>query len=83
MDRLGYSPRMGRDFSTLAGLGGVQEGYALDLQRLQTIGFEVAGHTVLCHEIAPGFGVDGLVGMDLLEGRVVKLDGRNGWIEVE
>ena len=83
VDELGYSPRMGRGFSTLEGLGGVQEGYALDVARLATMGFEIAGHTVLCHEIAPGFGVHGLIGMDLLEGRVVRIDGRDGWLEVE
>ena len=83
VDDLGYSPRMGRDFSSLAGIGGVQEGYELDLMRLRTMGFEAAGHTVLCHEIAPGFGVRGLIGMDLVAGRVIKIDGREGWIEVE
>ena len=83
VDNLGYSPRMGRNFSFLAGLGGIREGYELDVMRLRMMGFELVSCPVLCHEIETSFGFDGLIGMDLLESHVVKLDGPNGWIEVD
>ncbi len=81
VDQIGYSPRMGKHATRLAAIG-VQEGYNIDVERLETMGFTVAPCEVWCHDFDDGIGIDGLIGMDLMEGRVVHIDGVIGEISV-
>lgn len=82
IDQVGYGARMGKGRSRLVALG-TQEGYRLDVERLETMGFGVAPCEVLCHDFAESLRIDGLIGMDLLERRVVKIDGVRGILAVE
>lgn len=78
VDELGYSPRMGRQVSRLIGVGGVQVGYELPVMQLETMGLVLAPCLLMCHDMPRKLGVDGLIGMDLLEGRILTLDGKAG-----
>ena len=80
VDEIGYSPRMGRKVSRLVGVGGVQVGYELSVMRLETMGLVLAPCLLMCHDMPRGLGVDGLIGMDLLEGRILTLDGKAGLV---
>lgn len=74
IDSLGYSARMGTTRSQLIGIEGAQEGYRLRIEQLQTLGLDVQDREVFCHDFDERLGVDGLIGMDLLEGHVLTLD---------
>ena len=80
VDDLGYSPRMGRQVSRLVGVGGVQHGYELAVMRLETMGLVLAPCLLMCHDLPRELGVDGLIGMDLLEGHILTLDGKAGLV---
>src|SRR3954468_842751 len=62
-DELGYSARMGTR-SRLLGVDGIQEGYKLEIARLETMGLVVEEFEVWCHDFDDTLGVDGLIGMD-------------------
>ena len=83
VDGLGYSARMATARSRLVGIDGVQEGYRLEVAKLEALGFSVDHHEVFCHDFDDRLGVEGLIGMDLLDGRVVTLDGIEGRIIVD
>jgi predicted aspartyl protease len=81
-DDNGYSASMGTKRSRLLGVEGVQEGYRLKVDRLEALGFAVENHEVFCHDFDERLGVDGLIGMDLLAGRVLTIDGVKGLIRI-
>jgi hypothetical protein len=54
-------------------------GYTLDVH-LEALGLDLPMFEVLAQDIAADqFGVEGLIGMDLVEGRILTLNGRSGW----
>lgn len=81
-DVVGYGAHMGTRTSHLTAMGHAEVGYRLPVQRLELMGFTVERFEVACHEVAPELGIDGLVGMDLFEGRVVTIDGARGILSV-
>jgi hypothetical protein len=81
-DDLGYGASMGTGRSRLLGPGGAQEGYRLRVDRLEALGLVVEPCELFCHDFDEELGVDGLIGMDLLAGRIVTLDGTQGVITV-
>jgi hypothetical protein len=82
LDSLGYGARMGRRVSHLLGAGGVQPGYLIEVTRLGLFDVTVAPVEVFCHDLPVDLGIEGLIGMDLVEGRVVTLDAVQGIISV-
>jgi len=82
VDALGYGARMGTEVSRLAGVDGVQAGYRLKVDRLEALGFSVEQYEFSCHDFEAWFAIDGLIGMDLLEGRVLTIDGVRGVVTV-
>jgi predicted aspartyl protease len=73
-DRLGYSARMGRGVVRLWGIEAPQERYRLEVSRLEIMGLDLGPIEVVCHDFLPQFGVEGLLGMDLLAGHILNLD---------
>lgn len=82
LDQLGYNSRMGRRVSRSLGMGGVEQGYFIELSRVEAMGFITGPMEVVCADLPPGCGIDGLIGMDLLQHRVLTLDGIQGTIQV-
>src|SRR5262245_33456541 len=84
IDLLGYSARMATERSRLIGAVGAQEGYQIAVDRLETMGFVIESCRVRCHDFEEEAGaVDGLIGMDLLEGRILTIDGIAGIVSIE
>jgi hypothetical protein len=81
-DELGYSARMGKRLRSFWAVGGTQPGYLLEVVRLATMGFVVERCELVCQDLPRRMAVDGLIGMDLLEGRIVTLDGIRGLLTV-
>lgn len=78
VDELGYGAAMGKAIRTFWSIGGSQAGYSLDVQCLEVMGLLLEQCEVVCQDLPRELGVDGLIGMDLLEGHVLTLDGVGG-----
>lgn len=83
LDSLGYSAKMGKKQKGLYGPGGERlPGYTLDV-RLDVFGEVLDPQEVLAQDILPDhFGVEVLLGMDLIPGRIFTLDGVRGTLSV-
>jgi predicted aspartyl protease len=81
-EMLGCSARMGTVRSRTMGIADEHDGYRLVVQRLEVLGFTIEQHEVKCEDFDERYPVDGLIGMDLVEGRVVTIDGVRGTISV-
>jgi hypothetical protein len=83
LDALGYSAKMGKVRRGTWGVGGDRlPGYTLDV-RLDVFGEELNPHEILAQDILPDhFGVEVLLGMDLVPGRMFTLDGIQGTLTV-
>jgi hypothetical protein len=83
LDSLGYSAQMGTRAVTLSGIGGRLPGYELRIMRFDTMGVELLSFPVLSQDIVPSnLGVEGLIGMDLIVGRALSIDGVTGTISL-
>ncbi len=82
IDKLGYSAKMGTTRSRLVGVEGAQEGYQLEVKRIAILGLTIESCEVYCHDFEDRFGVQGLVGMDLLIDREIFIDGPNGVLKI-
>ena len=80
LDELGYSPRMGRRMRRSIGVGGTSAGYSIEIERIQTMGLGVERAEVICTDLPSG--VDGLIGTDLLRGRILTIDWIRGALAV-
>jgi hypothetical protein len=67
----------------VSGVGGRIPSYELPLVRFELMGLELEQFLVLSQDILPeDLDVDGLIGMDLLRGRVLTLDALAGSIRL-
>ena len=82
LDSLGYGAHMGTRISHLLGAGGPQSGYLIEVARLEVFGVAVGPLEVFCHDLLIDRGIEGLIGMDLVEGRVLVLDAVEGILSV-
>jgi hypothetical protein len=83
LDALGYSAKMGKEQQGTWGVGGGRvPGYTLDV-RLDVYGEVFDPHEILAQDILPDhFGVEVLLGMDLVPGRIFTIDGIHGTLAV-
>lgn len=79
-DELGYGAHLSKGFVRLWGVGGVLKSYRLDVAGLDAMGVHHGLVEIVCQDLPTEVGVEGLIGMDLLEGRVFTLDGLTGII---
>ena len=84
LDSLGYGAHMGKTQRDVIGPGGVSvPGYTIDVA-LELMGLRLRTHEVLAQDILPDtYGVEGLIGMDVVEGRLLTIDGRVGTVRLE
>src|SRR5262249_43440399 len=61
---------------------GVERLARLSLARLTSLGRQRQGFDVLAHTLPPSAGIDGVLGLDFLRGGVLKIDFRNGQIDL-
>jgi aspartyl protease len=83
LDELGYGARMGTRLFGVSGIGGLLPAYELPLARFELMGLELEQFPVLSQDIVPdNVGVDGLIGMDVLAGRILTIDACNGTVSL-
>lgn len=83
LDSLGYSAHMGTRVMNLSGIGGRLPAYELPMARFETMGLILSPFAVLSQDIVPAnLGVEGLIGMDLVIGRILTIDGERGTISL-
>jgi hypothetical protein len=54
----------------------------INLRRIKALGESRSGFGVLCHTLPPSASVDGLLGLDFLRKKELKIDFRKGTIDV-
>lgn len=81
-DLLAYGAKDAKRLSRLWGTGGPQDGYIIDVSKVETRGLALEPFEVACHDIPEILGIDGLIGMDMFEGRTLTVDGKNGVVSV-
>ena len=81
-DEVGYGARMGKRVTWIWGIGTPQQGYSLEVSGLEVMGLSFGPLEVFCHDIPPSFGIEGLIGMDLLAGHILNLDCITGTINL-
>lgn len=77
---VGYDPAASPDRVQVAMGGGVASVPRLVLNRLTVLGHHRIGIAVLSHALPPEAGVDGLLELDFLRGRILNLDFQAGLI---
>lgn len=80
-DSLGYQA-IGRGKKiTTSSVIGKEYGYTLKLQKLSILGFDFQDVEVASFDLPEEYGIDGLLGLDLLEKFEVTLKHRDRWIQ--
>ncbi len=77
---IGYTPAAAVDHFEVTTASGVASLPRLRLREISTLGQRRTDFPVLCHTLPPATGVDGLLGVDFLRGRVLTIDFREGRI---
>mgnify|MGYP000847682125 CR=1 FL=1 len=75
-DALGYGAHMGTTINHVLGVGGRDSGYRLPVHRIEMMGLDLIDFEIACHDMPEDVG--GLIGMDLIEGRVLMIDAKMG-----
>jgi hypothetical protein len=78
LQAVGYDPAVPFDRLPVAMGNGVVSLPRLRLERLEALGQSRSGLLVICHTLPPAAGVDGLLGLDFLRDRELKVDFRRG-----
>ncbi len=80
---VGYDPAASPDRVSVVMGGGVTSVPRLILNRLTVLGHHRIGLSVLSHGLPPAAGVDGLLGLDFLRGRMMTLDFQAGLMTLD
>lgn len=80
-DSLGFRASDGIRRVSTGSVAGKEWGYMLTLQRLSILGFEFRGFEVACFDLPEQYGIDGLIGLDLLEKFEVTLRHSERWVQ--
>jgi len=78
----GYDPALAPARVQVTTGSGVEYVPQLALSKVSALGEERLGLAVLCHTLPPSAGVDGLLGLDFFQGRVLTIDFRAGQIDL-
>jgi len=79
---VGYDPGIDRDRVQVTTGSGIEFAPRIRVTRLKALGQERLHFPVLGHTLPPSAGVDGVIGLDFLRGRMLSVDFRRGEIEL-
>jgi predicted aspartyl protease len=79
---IGYDPALAPDRVQVTTGSGIEFVPQVTLQRIEALGQERRGYTVLCHTLPPTAGIDGLLGLDFFRGHSLTIDFRNSELTV-
>jgi predicted aspartyl protease len=80
---VGYDPALSSDRTQVTTGSGVEFVPRITLSRITALGLERQNLSVLAHTLPPSSGVDGLLGLDFFQDKVLKLDFRFGQSSLE
>jgi predicted aspartyl protease len=83
IDDLGYSPAEGEAITSVRSAIGKELGYTLRVKHFESLGFGVDDFLVHVHDLPPGFGIDGLLGLSFLKRFIYEIRSPEGRILVE
>jgi predicted aspartyl protease len=79
---VGYDPAMASSHVQVTTGSGVLFAPRVQIQRLDALGTSQAQFEVLAHTLPPSAGIDGLLGLDFMRGRILNVDFRAGQIDL-
>jgi clan AA aspartic protease (TIGR02281 family) len=80
---LGYKPGQSREWVTIATGNGMILIPKLCVESLSVLGLKVENLAVVCHDLPPAARVDGLLGLSYLRNFNLRIDFKNGILELE
>lgn len=80
-DSLGYQASDGDRRVSTGSVIGKEWGYTLTVQKLSILGFEFDNYQIACFDLPEQYGIDGLIGLDMLEKFEVTLRHSERWIQ--
>jgi predicted aspartyl protease len=80
-DSLGYQAVGSNQKISTSSVTGLEEGYTLTVQRFCMLDFQFDNVELCCFDLPETSGIDGLIGLDILEKFEVTLRHRNHWIQ--
>ncbi len=80
---LGYDPSATETRIQITTASGIEFVPRIAIERIDALGIQRSQFPILCHTLPPSTGVDGLLGLDFLQGQRLVLDFRAGIITVE
>jgi predicted aspartyl protease len=75
---VGYDPATASERVEFTTGSGVEFAARITLLKIRALAREEVRFPVLCHTLPPSAGVDGVLGLDFLRGRVLTIDFQNG-----
>lgn len=82
-DYLGYKATHQSKRVTTSSVAGKEYGYTLIIQKLTVLSFEFSNVEVASFDLPERYGIDGLLGLDLLEQFEITLRHRERWIQFQ
>lgn len=80
---LGYDPALAQERVQVTTGSGVEYAARLPLRRITALGQTRSEFAILCHTLPPSAAVDGLLGLDFLQGTRLEVDFRAGTVNLE
>ena len=79
---LGYDPSLQAERAQITTGSGVEFVPKVTVEKIKTLGRNHLDFPVLSHNLPPNAGVEGLLGLDFLRGKILKVDFQKGEIEL-
>lgn len=80
---IGYDPSSSQEHVQMTTGSGVEYTPVVKINEIQALNIEKTNFPVLCHTLPPSAGVDGLLGLDFFQERIVTLDFKNGTLTID
>ncbi len=80
---LGYDPASLTPGCELTTASGVESAPEVTLRKIEALDIERVDMSVVCHDLPPSTGVDGVLGLDFFQGRRLVIDFRQGTVDVD
>ncbi len=80
---LGYDPAASRERVRVTTGSSVEFAPQIVIQKVEALGRERTGFSVVCHTLPPSAAVDGVLGLDFFQGTRLILDFRKGQVTLE
>ena len=82
-DFLGYQATCKSKRVSTTSVVGSEWGYTVTLQRMAILGFDFENVEIACFDLPEKYGIDGLIGLDMLDRFEVTLRHKDRWIQFQ